>query len=125
MRTLQTTTDVMGGSTTFTMAYMTTAFRDANPKVTGALLKALDEANRMIAADKTAAADVFLDSVGRRGWTRDEIVEVLNDPEVKFTNTPENVMKYAEFMHAIGSLKAKPESWKDVFVPEVHGLPGN
>ena len=31
VRTLQTTTDVMGGSTTFTMAYMTTAFRDANP----------------------------------------------------------------------------------------------
>jgi hypothetical protein len=34
-------------------------------------------------------------------------------------------MSYANFMHRVGLLKLKPESWKDVFVSEVHGLPGN
>lgn len=124
VRTIQTTTDVMGGSTTFTMLYMMTKFREENPRTTAALLAALEEANGIINADKTAAANVFLDSVGRKGWTVEEIVEVLNDPEVKFTTTPENYMKYAEFMHAIGSIKTKPSSWKDFFVPETQGKNG-
>jgi NitT/TauT family transport system substrate-binding protein len=38
---------------------------------------------------------------------------------------PESTMKYAEFMHAVGSIKIKPGSWKDLFFPEVHGLPGS
>jgi NitT/TauT family transport system substrate-binding protein len=38
---------------------------------------------------------------------------------------PENTMKYAEFMHAVGSIKAMPATWKDLFFPEVHGLPGS
>jgi NitT/TauT family transport system substrate-binding protein len=28
-------------------------------------------------------------------------------------------------MHAVGSIKIKPASWKDLFFPEVHGLPGS
>jgi hypothetical protein len=34
-------------------------------------------------------------------------------------------MSYANFMHRVGLLKLKPESWMDVFVSELHGLPGN
>jgi len=125
VHTIQTTTDVMGGSTTFTMLYMMSRFRDENPKTTAAILAALEEANGIINADKTAAANVFLDSVGRKGWSLEEIVEVLNDPEVKYTTIPENYMKYAEFMHSIGSIKTKPASWKDFFIPEMHGKDGS
>jgi len=35
------------------------------------------------------------------------------------------VMKYAEFMHRIGTLKNLPASWKDLFFPEIHGVPGS
>lgn len=125
IRTIMTTTDVMEGSTTFTMLYMLSEFREKNPKSTAALLAALEEANAMINADKRAAAEVFLDSVGRRGWSTDEVVEVLNDPDNKFTTTPENVMKYANFMADIGTLKTRPASWKELFFPEVHAKPGN
>jgi NitT/TauT family transport system substrate-binding protein len=38
---------------------------------------------------------------------------------------PESTVKYAEFMHSVGSIKVKPASWKDVFFPELHGLPGS
>ncbi|MBS0241217.1 MAG: ABC transporter substrate-binding protein [Proteobacteria bacterium] len=124
VHTIQTTTDVMGSSTTFTMIYMTAKFHDENPKTVAAFLAALEEANTIINFDKSAAADVFLESVGRKGWSHAEIEEVLKDPEIKFTTTPENYMKYAEFMHAIGSIKTKPASWKDVFFPEIHGKPG-
>jgi NitT/TauT family transport system substrate-binding protein len=89
--------DVMGGSTTFTMVSTTTKFHDQNPKIYGAFLKALDEANAIVASENAG----------------------------KFTTTPENVMKYADFMHSIGSIKNRPAMWKDLFFPEIHGVPGS
>ena len=82
-----TSDDVMGGSTTFTMISTTSKFRQENPQIFAAVLKALEEANRMIVADKNMAADLLLTSEGG-GLTREELVEVLNDPHVKFTTTP-------------------------------------
>jgi NitT/TauT family transport system substrate-binding protein len=124
VRTILTSDDVMGGSTTFTMISTTSKFRQENPQIFAAVLKALEEANRMIVADKKMAAELLVKSEGG-GLTAEEILEVLNDPHVKFTTTPENVMKYAEFMHDSGSLKNRPASWKDLFFPEIHAAPGN
>ena len=124
VRTILTSDDVMGGSTTFTMISTTSKFRQENPQVFAAVLKALEEANRMIVADKKMAADLLVATEGG-GLSPEEILEVLNDPHVKFTTTPENVMKYAEFMNDAGSLKNRPASWKDLFFPEIHGAPGS
>jgi len=124
IRTILTSDDVMGGSTTFTMISTTSKFRQENPQIFAAVLKALEEANRMIVADKNMAADLLAASEGG-GLTREEIAEVLNDPHVKFTTTPENVMKYAEFMYGAGSIKNRPGSWKDLFFPEIQGVPGS
>ena len=124
IHTILTSDDVMGGSTTFTMISTTSKFRQENPQVFAAVLKALEEANRMIVADKNMAADLLVTSEGG-GLTREEVVEVLNDPHVKFTTTPENVMKYAEFMAGAGSIKNRPGSWKDLFFSEIHGAPGS
>lgn len=126
IHTVLTTDEVMGGSATFTMVSTTAKFHEQNPKVFGAVLKALAEANRRIIADKKSAAEILLASTGgEKGFSAAEIVEVLNDPHVKFTTTPENVMKYAVFMHDIGSIKNRPSSWKDLFFPEIHGAPGS
>jgi sulfonate transport system substrate-binding protein len=38
---------------------------------------------------------------------------------------PENAMKFAEFMHKVGSLKEPPKSWRDLFFPEIHTLNGS
>jgi NitT/TauT family transport system substrate-binding protein len=124
IRTILTSDDVMGGSTTFTMISTTSKFRQENPQIFAAVLKALEEANRMIVADKNMAADLLVTSEGG-GLTREEITDVLNDPHVKFTTTPENVMKYAEFMAGAGSIKNRPGSWKDLFFSEIHGVPGS
>ena len=50
---------------------------------------------------------------------------MLDDPDIKFTTTPENVLNYAEFMHDIGSIEHRPASWRDLFFPEIHGAPGS
>lgn len=125
IRTIQTTSDVMGGSTTFTMISTTERFQKANPKVFGAFLAALQESHKMIAADKKGAAAVLLASMGGKGWELDELVAILDDKDIKYTTSPENLMKYAEFMHGIGTLKNKPGSWKEMFFEEMHGQNGS
>lgn len=125
VRTILTSKDVMGGPTTFTMLSTTSKFREQNPKVYAAVLKALDEANTMIRSDKKMAAKLLMDAGNDGGFTEEEILAVLNDPDIEFTTTPANVMKYAEFMQGIGSIKSKPSSWKDLFFPEIHGVSGS
>ena len=90
-----------------------------------AFLAAVKESHQMIAADKQGAAKVLLASMGGKGWEVAELVEILGDKDIKYTTSPENLMKYAAFMNSIGSIKAKPESWKDLFFPEMHGQDGN
>jgi NitT/TauT family transport system substrate-binding protein len=55
----------------------------------------------------------------------DNVVEMLNDPKVEFSPTPKGIMAFADFMHGTGAIKAKPASWKDAFIPELHAAPGN
>jgi NitT/TauT family transport system substrate-binding protein len=125
VHTVMTSDDVMKGSTTFTMLSTTAAFHDKNPQAVAAVLAALEEANRMIRDDKKAAANLLLSSTTASGFSEQELLEVIGDPAVKFTTTPENVMKYAEFMHGTGLLKTRPSSWQDLFFDEIHGVPGN
>jgi len=50
---------------------------------------------------------------------------MLNDPQIILTTTPQNILKYAEFMQKVGTIKTAPASWKDLFFPEIHNLPGS
>jgi NitT/TauT family transport system substrate-binding protein len=125
VRTIMSSDDVMGGPTTFVMLSTTARFREQNPKVYAAVLAALGDAQARIAADRTAAARTLLAAEGEGGFSVDEIAAVLNDPDVQFTASPQNVMKYAEFMHDIGTIRNRPSSWKDMFFPEIHGVSGH
>jgi NitT/TauT family transport system substrate-binding protein len=125
VRTIMTSQDVMPGNTTFAMLSTTRRFHDANPQAYAAVLAALDEANAMIRNDPGAAAQLLIDTGESAGLTRDELVEVLRDPAIEFTTVPANFMRYATFMHGIGTLGQLPASWQDLFFPEVHHLPGN
>jgi NitT/TauT family transport system substrate-binding protein len=128
IHTIMTSDEIMGGSTTFTMLSTTSAFREKNPKVYAAVLKALDDAIDIITEDKQDAAQTLLASTPNSpnsGFSQEEIVSLMNDPSVKFTTTPENLMKYADFMHSVGSIKNRPASWKDLFFPEVQDAPGS
>jgi NitT/TauT family transport system substrate-binding protein len=125
IRTILSSDEVMGGSTTFTMISTTAAFRDRNPKMYMAVLKALDDSIDAILQDKEDAAETLLASTGESGFSKEEVIALLNDPNMKFTMSPENVMKYADFMQRVGSIKKRPDSWKDLFFPEVHEMPGS
>jgi NitT/TauT family transport system substrate-binding protein len=125
VRTIATSNQIMGAASTFTMLYAPTKFHDENPKAYMAVLKALQAAIDFINADKSAAADVFLKSDEGRGWKRGDIMEILNDPDVRLTTSPESLMTYASFMADVGSIKQRPAKWQDMFFPEIYGVPGN
>ena len=116
--------DVMGGAVTFNVVWTTDKFRTENPRLYDAFVKALDEAQATINRDKRAAAEAYL-RISRDKDTVENIARMMNDPQVVFTTTPQNVMKYADFMAKTGAIKVRPESWKDLFFPNVHGLPGS
>lgn len=124
IRNIMNSDQVMGGSTTFTMLYTTAKFHDENPKTYRAVLSALEEALAFIRRDPRGAARVFVESTGR-GWTEDEIAAVIEAPEVVFTTSPQNVMKYATFMNEVGTLKTRPTSWRELFFPELHSGEGS
>jgi NitT/TauT family transport system substrate-binding protein len=125
VRTVLDTDDIMGGATTFTMLSTTARFREANPQAYAAVIAALEEANELIRSEPEAAAQMLFAAESAAGFSVAEIVEVLRDPDIRFTTTPENLEKYAEFMQSIGSIETRPESWRDMFFPEIHELPGS
>jgi NitT/TauT family transport system substrate-binding protein len=125
IRTIMNSNDVMGGATTFTMMSTTRAYRDSHPAAYAAVLAALEEAMQMIEADRLAAADVLIAARGDAGLGRDQLAALLTDPDIEFTTTPENTMRYARFMHSIGSIENLPDSWRDLFFPEIHDAPGS
>jgi NitT/TauT family transport system substrate-binding protein len=125
VRTITTSNAIMGGPSTFTMLYAPSRFHDENPKAYAAVLKALQSAIDFINADKKAAAQVFLQSDEGKGWKLDDLMAVLNDPDVRFTTAPESVMAYANFMADVGSIRQRPARWQEMFFPEIHGVAGN
>lgn len=116
--------DVLGGPATFNVIWTTTKFRNDNPKLYDAFVKALDEAIGEINRDKRAAAEAYL-RISKDKDSLDNILKMMNDPNIVFTTTPQNIMKFAEFMAKTGAIKAKPESWRDFFFANVHALPGS
>jgi NitT/TauT family transport system substrate-binding protein len=118
------TFSVLGGPSSTNVIYATKKYADANPKMVQAFGAALREAQEAIGKDKATAAATYLKLSGDKE-TVENVVEMLNDPKVEFSTTPKGIMAFADFMHSTGAIKAKPASWKDAFIPELHSAPGN
>jgi NitT/TauT family transport system substrate-binding protein len=116
--------EVFGGSHTFTVAWTSSQFRDKNPALYKALVAAFDEATQMLNKDVRPASQYWIDNTKSR-LSVDKVAEIAAGKQVKWTMVPENTVKYAEFMHAVGSIKVMPADWKELFFSEVHGLPGS
>jgi ABC-type nitrate/sulfonate/bicarbonate transport system substrate-binding protein len=116
--------DVMGGPHSFTVAWTSSRFRDKNPALYQALVAALKEATEIVDKNRAKAAGYWIEDVKSK-LPLEKVTAVISGPQVEWTMTPLNTMKYATFMASVGSLKAAPQSWKDLFFPEVHDLPGS
>ena len=116
--------DVMGGSSSFTVAWTTAKFRDSNPMLYKALIAALKEATDIINKDKAAAGQLWIED-SKSKLTPEMVGKVVAGSQVRWTLTPEHTMKFADFMAEVGTLKNKATSWKDYFFPEIYDLNGS
>jgi NitT/TauT family transport system substrate-binding protein len=116
--------DVLGGPGNLNVVYATSRFRSENPKVYAAFLTAFREATDFINAHKEEAARIYLEVSKDKSATEAGIVKMLDNPDIRFTLVPQGIMKVVDFMYEQGRIKVQPKSWKDLFFPEVHDLPG-
>ena len=125
LRSMITAFDINGGQSSQLVLTTTEKFRAANPKVYEAVVAAVDDAMAWINADKKRAAQLYVSMSGDKKTPEDELVAMMSSPGFEYTRTPMKVGKLFDFMARIGSIKTKPASWKDLFFPEAHGLPGD
>ena len=116
--------DVVGGKHTNGVLVTTKKFHDANPKLCGAIVAAFNEADAFIKAHPRAAAEIYK-TIAKDKNSVDALEKMVADPDVDYTSTPVNVMKFVDFMYKVGRIKKKPDSWKDMFFPEAYGLKGS
>ena len=117
--------EVAGGRHTNGVLMASKKFYDANPKTCAAVVAALNEANAFIKANPRKAAEIYLAMTKERRSTLDEMEKMVSDPDVDYTTTPINVMKFIDFMNLAGTVKKKPGSWKDLFFPTAYAMPGS
>jgi NitT/TauT family transport system substrate-binding protein len=125
VRTVLNSYDVWGGPHTLIMVWTTSKFRDQNPKLYAAFFSALREATDFINSNKQAAVRIYLQMTGDKSASTEALVRMLADPDIRYTLTPQSVVKFATFKLRIGNIKTRPDSWKALFFPEVHELPGS
>jgi NitT/TauT family transport system substrate-binding protein len=124
IRTMLNSFDVLGEPSTFNVVWASGAFAAANPQLVAAFTAALDEALAAIAADRAGAARAYV-RLARDASDVGLIAEILNDPQVSFTATPRATGKVADFMARTGTIRRRPESWKDLFFAGVHDKAGS
>ena len=116
--------DVLGGPHTFNVVWASTKFATQNPKIIKAFADALAESMDLIKKDPRRAATIWVEAEKSK-TSIDEAERLIKLPENEWTMTPKRTMVYAEFMHRVGVLSAKPSDWKELFFDVVHGLPGS
>lgn len=116
--------EVLGMPSTLNSLYTTKQFHDGNPKTYRAVFDALKEAVQIINQDKRAAAQLYV-AEERSKLSPEFVQKILDDPDFIVTSAPQGIMKYAQFMHRVKTIKNSPASWKDVYFPEIHNDPGS
>lgn len=124
IHTVFTSYDVVGAPHNLNVIYTTAKFREQNPKSYAAFVAAFKEATDFVNADKRRAAGIYL-KVVQEAITPDALAQILEDPKIISSAAPQGVGIITDFIHKTGLIKVKPQSWKDLFFPEAHDLPGN
>jgi len=116
--------DVYGGPATLIVLYCTQKFYDANPKVNASVIAAMADADKLIKGDPKRAAEIYL-AVTKEKTSVEDLLAMITDPKINFKLAPSATFPVAEFLHRTGRVKNKASSWKDLFFPSAHELPGS
>ncbi len=120
-----TSTEIIGGPLSQAQFMTTTKFAEANPKIILALKAAAEEAKALIMGDTKEAVAIYKEVTGDKTPVED-LLELLAGPGMMDWNLyPQGTMKFAGLLNKVGSVKTKPASWKDYYLPAIHDMPGS
>ncbi|MBV8840753.1 MAG: ABC transporter substrate-binding protein [Alphaproteobacteria bacterium] len=125
LHTVTSAYDILGGQATTSNLVTSSKFRSENPNSYAATIAALDEAFAWVNADKRRAAKLYIEMTNERRMSEDEVYAILTAPGAEWGKTPHKVGKLVQFMHHVGTIKNRPESWKDLYFPEAQALAGD
>jgi NitT/TauT family transport system substrate-binding protein len=125
IHTVVTSYDLTGGPSTVTGVWLSEKFYKENPTVVRAAFQAFKEATTIIRRDPKRAAQIYLKLDKSTPLNQQQVEQILTDPEVIYSLTPQKMMVWATTMHSLGLLTNEPASWKDLFFPAAYGLAGN
>jgi NitT/TauT family transport system substrate-binding protein len=107
--------DYLEPGTSIAVLYASARFHDGSPKLYAATAAAFEEAFDFIHQNPHESAEIYVAREPQRrelAW----IEKMIVDPKlIRYSSTPRGTKKHADFMHAAGTLKNKPDSWKDLF----------
>ena len=106
--------DYLEPGATVSVLYGTARFHDGSPKLYAATAAAFEEAFDFIHQHPREAAEIY---VAREPQKRELawIQKMIEDPKmIIYSSTPRGLKKSADFMYEAGTLKSKPDSWKDL-----------
>ncbi|MDR2099197.1 MAG: ABC transporter substrate-binding protein [Campylobacteraceae bacterium] len=112
--------DVFGGRHTTNVISTTEEFYKNNPKLSQAIIDALNEADIWIAENKKEAAKLYLKAAKSKEPL--EIIEaILNKPQISYQTKPlPNITVFSDFLFNTGAIKTKPKDWKELFFDKLH-----
>jgi len=117
--------EIIGGQSTQGQFFTTTKFADANPKWIAAVFAAAEEAKAMVLSDPEKTVEAYREINNDRTETK-TLVDLVKTPAMSdWSLFPQGTMKFAEHLNRIGTLKTMSKSFKDYYLPIVHGMAGN
>jgi NitT/TauT family transport system substrate-binding protein len=102
----------------------TAQFRDANPALCAALVGALSAADAFIKAGRGAAAEIYDVMEKSNDIPIEDLTDMLGDPDTAFAPAPAGMERLVSFLHQIGRVRHSPDSWQQLFFPEIYKQPG-
>ncbi|MDR2123984.1 MAG: ABC transporter substrate-binding protein [Desulfovibrio sp.] len=115
--------DVLGAAT-YQLLATTTKFYEQNRKLAEIFVKALEEADAWIAADKKRAAELYV-KVTKSKESPDEILGMLQNPHGGFSVTPKSTTAFSNFLYEVKAIGKKPADWKELYFPLVYDKAGS
>lgn len=116
--------DVIGGQHTNNILWATTKFVTANPKVTHAVIAAVQESEAWIKSNPAAAAALWIKAENSK-MSAEDAEKIIRDPHNDWTTTPKGFIKILKFMNQSGSIKTTAKNIKDIFFDDPSIAAGN
>jgi NitT/TauT family transport system substrate-binding protein len=115
----------IGGPHSVALVITTAPFRDANPALCAALVGAMMDADIFIKASRGAAAEIYAAAQKNDGIPVENLTDMLGDPDTAFNVAPAGIQRITAFLHQIGRIRHNPDSWQQLFFPEIYKQPGS